>query len=79
MTKGCIKLYHEEFRGLHPLPVLSGWQFNEEELDRVCCTRGREVKCMPSFDEKPAEKFFSEKLDGATLADNIKLDLKEIE
>jgi hypothetical protein len=34
---------------------------------------------MPSFDEKPAEKIFSEKLDGATLADNIKLDLKEIE
>jgi len=78
MTKGCIKLYHEELRGLHPSPVLSGWKFNAEELDRVCCTRGREVKCMPSFDGKPQENVFLEKLDGTTLEDNIKMDLKEI-
>jgi hypothetical protein len=77
MTKGCIKLYHEELRGLHPSPVLSGWQFNEEELGRVCYTRRKEVKCIPSFDWKVEEKDCLEKLDGATLEGNIKTDLKK--
>ena len=33
---------------------------------------------MPSFDGKPQENVFLEKLDGTTLEDNIKMDLKEI-
>jgi hypothetical protein len=53
--------------GAHHILHVSRIRVNEEDLDRVCCTREREVKCIPSFDGKSEEKDCLEKLDGATL------------